>query len=76
MGRELEELDEVPAGNILGIGGLDEHVLKTATLSSTFFCPSFSEMQMFAVPIVRVAVETKHLSDMPKLVKGMFDIKR
>jgi hypothetical protein len=27
-------------------------------------------MQMFAVPIVRVAVETQHTADMPKLIKG------
>uniref|UniRef100_A0A8D3BPJ6 Elongation factor-like 1 n=1 Tax=Scophthalmus maximus TaxID=52904 RepID=A0A8D3BPJ6_SCOMX len=58
MGRELEELEEVPAGNVLGIGGLEECVLKSATLSTS-------------PPIVRVAIEPKHPSEMPKLVRGM-----
>ncbi|XP_047218843.1 elongation factor-like GTPase 1 isoform X3 [Girardinichthys multiradiatus] len=71
MGRELEELEEVPAGNVLGIGGLEEYVLKTATLSTSSACPPFTPLNFEAAPIVRVAVEPKHPSDMPKLVRGM-----
>lgn len=71
MGGELESLDEVPAGNIVGIGGLENHVVKTATLSSTITCPSFSEMNTTAQPIFRVALEPENPSDMPKLVKGL-----
>lgn len=71
MGRELEELDEVPAGNICGIRGLEQHVLKTATLSNNIFCPSFCDLILMATPIFRVAVEPKIPSDMPKLVKGL-----
>nr|XP_054756574.1 elongation factor-like GTPase 1 [Lytechinus pictus] len=71
MGRELELLEKVPAGNILGIGGLDEIVLKSATISSSLACPAFTDMTFAAPPIVRVAVEPKHLSDMQALMKGM-----
>ncbi|XP_053321413.1 elongation factor-like GTPase 1 [Spea bombifrons] len=71
MGRELEELDEVPAGNVLGIGGLEEFVLKSATLSTSPACPPFIPLNFEATPIVRVAVEPKHPSEMPQLVKGM-----
>ncbi|KAM4597113.1 elongation factor-like GTPase 1 isoform 2-T2 [Fundulus diaphanus] len=71
MGRELEELEEIPAGNVLGIGGLEECVLKTATLSASLACPPFSPLNFEAAPIVRVAVEPKHPNDMPKLVRGM-----
>ncbi|XP_056878924.1 elongation factor-like GTPase 1 [Takifugu flavidus] len=71
MGRELEELEEVPAGNILGIGGLDDYVLKSATLSSTPACSPFTPLNFEATPIVRVAIEPKHPSEMPKLVRGM-----
>jgi ribosome assembly protein 1 len=59
MGRELEELDEVPAGNVFGIGGLDGKVLKTATLSSTLQCPSFGLVKQEA-PILRVALEPEN----------------
>ncbi|KAJ9594763.1 hypothetical protein L9F63_013973, partial [Diploptera punctata] len=71
MGRELEDLDAVPAGNVLGIGGLEEHVLKSATLSTTVACPAFTELTQVVVPIVRVAVEPAHPQDMPALVKGL-----
>nr|XP_034986724.1 elongation factor-like GTPase 1 [Zootoca vivipara]XP_034986726.1 elongation factor-like GTPase 1 [Zootoca vivipara] len=71
MGRGLEELHEVPSGNVLGIGGLQEFVLKSATLSSSPACPPFNPLSFDATPIVRVAVEPKHPSEMPQLVKGM-----
>lgn len=71
MGRELDLLEEVPAGNVLGIGGLEEHVLKSATLSTELACPAFSDLQLMAVPILRVAVEPKKHSDLPALVKGL-----
>lgn len=60
MGRELELIDEVPAGNICAIGSLENLVLKSATLSSTVFCPSFTGMFLQTSPIVRVAIEPKH----------------
>uniref|UniRef100_A0A8D8WZ89 Elongation factor-like 1 n=1 Tax=Cacopsylla melanoneura TaxID=428564 RepID=A0A8D8WZ89_9HEMI len=71
MGRELCELDQVPAGNMLGIGGLEEHVLKSATLSSCVACPSFSELHLMATPILRVALEPVHPGDLATLVRGL-----
>ncbi|KAJ8398303.1 hypothetical protein AAFF_G00428730 [Aldrovandia affinis] len=71
MGRELEELEEVPSGNVLGIGGLEEWILKSATLSTSPLCPPFTPLNFEATPIVRVAIEPKHPSEMPKLVRGM-----
>ncbi|XP_054627881.1 elongation factor-like GTPase 1 [Dunckerocampus dactyliophorus] len=71
MGRELEEQEEVPAGNVLGIKGLEEFVLKSATLSTSPACPPFTPLNFEASPIVRVAIEPKHPSEMPKLVRGM-----
>ncbi|XP_019495545.1 PREDICTED: elongation factor-like GTPase 1 [Hipposideros armiger] len=71
MGRELEDLEEVPPGNVLGIGGLQDFVLKSATLCSLPSCPPFIPLSFEATPIVRVAVEPKHPSEMPQLVKGM-----
>ncbi|XP_039990398.1 elongation factor-like GTPase 1 isoform X2 [Xiphias gladius] len=71
MGRELEELEEVPAGNVLGVGGLEDCVLKSATLSTSPACPPFTPLNFEATPIVRVAIEPKHPSEMPKLVRGM-----
>ena len=71
MGRELESLEEAPAGNLIGIGNLEEHVLKTATLSTTIACPSFSELTSLTIPILRVALEPKHSNDLQKLINGL-----
>ncbi|XP_046350555.2 elongation factor-like GTPase 1 [Haliotis rufescens] len=71
MGRELEEMEEIPAGNILGIGGLDDHILKSGTISSTVACPSFTEMFFDADPIVRVAIEPAHPGDMAAVIQGL-----
>ncbi|PVD19820.1 hypothetical protein C0Q70_20311 [Pomacea canaliculata] len=71
MGRELEQLDCVLAGNVLGIGGLENHILKSATISSTVACPAFTDMYFDAAPIMRVAVEPVSPSDMSRLVEGL-----
>lgn len=71
MGRELEELDEVPAGNVLGIGGMGEYILKSATISTSAACPPFTPLNFDTTPIVRVAIEPKHPSEMPKLLRGL-----
>uniref|UniRef100_A0A336K5Y5 Ribosome assembly protein 1 n=1 Tax=Culicoides sonorensis TaxID=179676 RepID=A0A336K5Y5_CULSO len=71
MGRNLVTVSEVPAGNIVGIAGLEEFVFKTATLSTTPYCPPFIDLPIIATPILRVAIEPKNLQDMPKLLTGL-----
>ncbi|XP_055995192.1 elongation factor-like GTPase 1 isoform X2 [Ostrea edulis] len=71
MGRELEEMDHIPAGNILGIRGLEDHILKSATVSSSLMCPTFCDLYFDAAPIVRVAIEPIHTRDMQNLVTGL-----
>ncbi|CAH1762973.1 9830_t:CDS:10 [Entrophospora sp. SA101] len=57
MGRELESLKEVPAGNVFGVGNLEGHILKNGTLSSTKECQSLARVTLESAPIVRVALE-------------------
>eukprot|EP00911_Craspedida_sp_UC1_P002980 UC1_evm1s2177 len=71
MGRELVAVDEAPAGSVVGVTGLGAHVLKTATLSTTPACPSLSALTATAAPIVRVALDTERIADMPALAAGM-----
>lgn len=40
MGQYLESVEEVPPGNIFSVSGLENHVFKTATISSVFDCPT------------------------------------
>ncbi|ORX86638.1 P-loop containing nucleoside triphosphate hydrolase protein [Basidiobolus meristosporus CBS 931.73] len=71
MGRELQALQEVPAGNVFGIGGIEGHILKSGTISSTKECPSLGASKNETAPIVRVALEPVNPSEMPILVEGL-----
>ncbi len=71
VGRELHELEEVPAGNVVGIGGLEDYILKSATVSSDLACPAFVEVTRSAAPILRVAVEPARSSHLPQLAQGL-----
>ncbi|XP_008479840.1 elongation factor-like GTPase 1 [Diaphorina citri] len=61
----------IPPFYLTGIGGLEDHVLKSATLSSVLVCPSFSELHLMATPILRVALEPVHPGDLATLVRGL-----
>ena len=71
LGRDLEQVEKVPAGNVLGIAGLSSSVLKSATLSSTPWCPPFVPVIQSSVPILRVALEPVLSSDLPRLEAGL-----
>ncbi|CAI8045879.1 Elongation factor-like GTPase 1 [Geodia barretti] len=71
MGRGVVQVESVPAGNVLGIGGLDQHILKSATVSTSLACPAFRPMSFAAAPILRVAVEPNNASDTAALSRGM-----
>jgi ribosome assembly protein 1 len=59
MGSDLLDVTTVPAGCICGIGGLDTHVLKYATLSASPVCRPLHFLSFQAQPIVCVAVEPR-----------------
>ena len=71
VGRSVLPVESVSAGNIVGIAGMEESIVKSGTISSTLACPAFSTMVAVASPIVRVAIEPLHVSDLPALVSGM-----
>lgn len=78
MGRELVRMDTVPAGNIVGVVGLDQAVLKNATICST--APTLESQYINLAstlslihnkPIMKVAVEPANLLKLAKLEKGL-----
>jgi ribosome assembly protein 1 len=64
-------VEEVSAGNIVGIVGLEGLVLKTATLASTWACDPLRAITFQAKPMVCVAVEPLSHRDLPKLEAGL-----
>ena len=70
MGRDVVETESVTAGNVMGVAGLDEAIVKSATLSSTLACPAFRQLNFLTHPIVHVAIEPIRLVDLPLLLTG------
>ncbi|KAI0561617.1 Elongation factor Tu GTP-binding domain containing protein [Gracilaria domingensis] len=78
MGRGMDTIRSASAGCVVGIGGLEDCVLKTATLSSEppgYCLPvgfnSFAAMSISREALVRVAVEPHLPSDAGKLQSGL-----
>ncbi|KAK1287439.1 hypothetical protein QJS10_CPB19g01245 [Acorus calamus] len=71
MGPKLKPVTSAEAGNIVAIRGLGQHILKSATLSSTKSCPPFSSMAFQVAPTLRVAIEPSDPADMGALMKGL-----
>merc|ERR1712168_974318 len=71
MGRYIEAIEDVPCGNICGLVGVDQYLVKTGTLSTSATAHNMKQMKFSVSPVVRVAVEAKNPSDLPKLVEGL-----
>ncbi|XP_030548839.1 elongation factor-like GTPase 1 [Rhodamnia argentea] len=71
MGQGLKPVSSAKAGNIVAIRGLGQHILKSATLSSTLNCWPFSSMAFQVAPTLRVAIEPSDPADMGALMRGL-----
>jgi elongation factor 2 len=71
MGRYVEPLEDCPAGNIVGLVGIDQFLLKSGTLTTSETAHNMKVMKFSVSPVVQVAVEVKNASDLPKLVEGL-----
>uniref|UniRef100_A0A8C9SVB7 Eukaryotic translation elongation factor 2 n=1 Tax=Scleropages formosus TaxID=113540 RepID=A0A8C9SVB7_SCLFO len=71
MGRYVEPIEDVPCGNIVGLVGVDQFLVKTGTISTFENAHNMRVMKFSVSPVVRVAVEAKNPADLPKLVEGL-----
>merc|ERR1712127_887335 len=71
MGRYTEPIENVPCGNICGLVGVDQFLVKTGTISTFEHAHNMKVMKFSVSPVVRVAVEAKNPADLPKLVEGL-----
>ncbi|KAL8115471.1 uncharacterized protein LOC141666648 [Apium graveolens] len=71
MGQGLKPVASVKAGNVVAIRGLGQHILKSATLSSTKSCWPFSSMVFQVSPTLKVAIEPSDPADIGALMKGL-----
>ena len=71
MGRYVEQIPDCPCGNTIGLVGIDQYILKSGTLTTDDTAHNFVDMKYSVSPVVRVAVECKNASDLPKLMEGL-----
>jgi len=71
MGRYVEQMPDCPCGNIIGLVGIDAYLLKAGTITTFEEAHNFVTMKYSVSPVVRVAVEVKNASDLPKLMEGL-----
>jgi len=71
MGRYVESIEDVPCGNICGLVGVDQFLVKTGTITTHKDAHNMKVMKFSVSPVVRVAVECKNPSELPKLVEGL-----
>jgi elongation factor 2 len=70
MGPERLMVEEVTAGNIAAVIGLSDAFAGT-TMSTVPDMVPFEEIRHVSEPVVTVAIEPKHMGDLPKLIETM-----
>lgn len=68
MGPERIEVESAPAGNIVAVTGLGDAIVGSTASSNREMTP-FETIKHVSEPVVTVAVEAKHMKDLPKLVE-------
>ncbi|KAK3161897.1 hypothetical protein QOZ80_1BG0082840 [Eleusine coracana subsp. coracana] len=73
MGKKQESVEDVPCGNTIAMVGLDQFITKNAILTNEKEVDAYpiKAMKFSVSPVVRVAVQCKVASDLPKLVEGL-----
>jgi len=71
MGRYVEPIEDVPCGNICGLVGADQYLVKSGTITTYKDAHNLRVMKFSVSPVVRIAVEPMNPADLPKLVEGL-----
>lgn len=71
MGRYVEALADCPAGNLCGLVGVDQYILKSGTITSSVTMHPIKTMKFSVSAVVRISVSPKNAQDLPKLVEGL-----
>ena len=73
-GRYNVEVNRVPAGNWVLIEGIDEPIVKTATLTELHFDEDtyiFRPLNYTTKSVMKIAVEPINPSELPKMLDGL-----
>ena len=71
QGPAVESVLSIPAGNMVGLVGIDQHLLKSGTITTLPSAHNFVDMKHSVAPIVRVAVSVVNPAHLSKLNTGL-----
>lgn len=71
LGPSIFPTESVGAGNVIGIVGLEDYFMKSATMSSTISSPPFQMITFQCKPMLKVALEPVRYSDLKLLERGL-----
>ncbi|KAG0418424.1 Elongation factor 2, partial [Dictyocoela roeselum] len=71
MGRTVKDIESCPAGNIIGLIGIDNELKKTGTITTEETAHNIKSMKFSVSPVVKYALRPKNPADLPKLKAGM-----
>jgi len=71
MGDKSEVVSEVPCGCTVALVGIDTYLNKSGTIANSDSSHPLRSMKYSVSPVVKVAVEPKNPSDIPKLVDAL-----
>ncbi|WP_292486766.1 elongation factor EF-2 [Methanohalobium sp.] len=75
MGSERVEVESIPAGNIAAVTGLKDAIVGSTVTTKDDMTP-FESIKHVSEPVVTVAVEAKHMKDLPKLVEVLRQVNK
>lgn len=71
IGAKIEAQEEVTAGNIVAIQGIDNVMTKSGTVTTLDMCYPIKTIKFTVSPVVQVSVKPKNGSELQKLLDGM-----
>lgn len=74
MGRTTKEVSNCPAGNIIGLIGIDQALKKTGTITTCDTAFNIVSMKFSVSPVVKYSVRPKNPIDLPKLKDGLLKL--
>ncbi len=75
VGADRVQVDEIVAGNIVSLVGMKD-AIAGSTLTNDDSMVAFEEMKHYSEPVVTVALEAKHMKDLPKLVEVLRSVSK
>lgn len=76
MGKMIKDVPDCPAGNIIGLIGIDNDLKKTGTISTFAQAHNIKSMKFSVSPVVKYAVKPKNASELPKLKAGLIKLSK